>query len=167
MLLSTDVAYDDARDTALAAGVAFRDWGDAVATAEHTVPVSGVHPYEPGAFYRRELHCLRALLDRAGPVEVVIIDGYVDPTPGHAGLGRHLYDALRRAVIVVGVAKRRFEGTAATAVLRGGSTAPLYVTAAGMSQDAAAARIAAMHGPHRIPTLLRRADRLSRGDQPG
>jgi len=37
------------------------------------------------------------------------------------------------------------------------------VTAAGCDPLAAAERIAAMHGPHRIPDLLRQADRLARG----
>jgi len=39
----------------------------------------------------------------------------------------------------------------------------LYVTAAGMRLQEAADRIQRMHGPHRIPTLLKRVDTLARG----
>jgi deoxyribonuclease V len=48
-------------------------------------------------------------------------------------------------------------------VLRGGSARPLYVTAAGLSADEAARRVRDMHGPYRIPTLLKRVDQLCRG----
>jgi deoxyribonuclease V len=39
---------------------------------------------------------------------------------------------------------------------------PLYVTAAGVGVDQAAAWVRSMHGPHRLPTLLKRVDRLCR-----
>ncbi|WP_302117383.1 hypothetical protein [Allorhodopirellula heiligendammensis] len=32
--------------------------------------------------------------------------------------------------------------------------------------DVGAGKIAAMHGPHRFPAILKRFDRLSRGDSP-
>jgi deoxyribonuclease V len=47
-------------------------------------------------------------------------------------------------------------------VERGGSAKPLYVTAAGIAAETAAAHVAAMHGAHRIPTLLKLVDRLVR-----
>lgn len=65
---------------------------------------------------------------------------------------------------VVGVAKTAFKGSSfAVPVLRGSATRPLYVTAAGMDPEMAAGRVRAMHGPHRVPTLLKEVDRLSRG----
>lgn len=48
------------------------------------------------------------------------------------------------------------------AVVRGASTNPLHVTAADLDPAAAAAHILSMHGPHRLPTLLTRVDRLCR-----
>jgi deoxyribonuclease V len=64
---------------------------------------------------------------------------------------------------VVGVAKTSFTGSAfAEPVLRGGSARPHSVTAAGAAARAAAGWIRSMHGAHRIPTLLKRADRLCR-----
>jgi deoxyribonuclease V len=66
---------------------------------------------------------------------------------------------------VVGVAKTAFQGsTFATPVTRGTSARPVFVTARGMDVAEAARLVAAMHGPHRIPTLLGRVDRLARGD---
>jgi deoxyribonuclease V len=77
-------------------------------------------------------------------------------------LGWHLFDALESKIPVIGVAKSRFEGAPAHEVYRGASRRPLYVTAAGMTLAKAAANIQAMHGAHRIPTLLQRVDRLAR-----
>ena len=48
-------------------------------------------------------------------------------------------------------------------VLRGDSSRPLFVTAAGMNPHGAAELVRGMHGPHRVPTLLKRADQLARG----
>ena len=43
---------------------------------------------------------------------------------------------------------------------RRGSRKPLYVSAVGCRLQDAADRVLRMHGPHRIPTLVRRADQL-------
>lgn len=67
------------------------------------------------------------------------------------------------AVQVIGVAKSEFAGTPEDGrVFRGRSRLPLFVTAIGVPLDLAKTRIAAMHGPHRIPTLLRMVDRVGR-----
>jgi deoxyribonuclease V len=47
-------------------------------------------------------------------------------------------------------------------VLRGASTKPLLITAAGMPEAQAAEHVREMHGAFRIPTLLRRVDQLCR-----
>ena len=39
---------------------------------------------------------------------------------------------------------------------------PLLVSAVGMPIEEAVAGVKRMHGPHRVPTLLKRVDRLSR-----
>jgi deoxyribonuclease V len=164
MLACVDVDYRD--EGAVAACVLFRDWADEAPAAERVERIARVEPYRPGQFYRRELPCLLAVL---GPVaeglEAVVIDGYVWLRDESApGLGGHLYEALGRAVPVVGVAKTRFRSAeVARPVLRGGSGRPLYVTAAGVSADEAARHVRAMHGPYRIPTLLKRVDQLCRG----
>lgn len=163
MLAVLDVCYGPRG--AAAACVLFEHWTAAAHAGEHVVLVDHVAPYEPGAFYRRELPCLLAALAPVGvPLEAVVIDGYVWlSADGRAGLGAHLFEALGRATPVVGVAKTSFSGSAfAEPVLRGDSARPLYVTAADLDAATAARRVRDMHGPHRIPTLLKRADRLCR-----
>jgi deoxyribonuclease V len=127
-------------------------------------PVVGVHAYQPGQFFRRELPCLLAVLRELPPVAVVVVDGYVwlDGV-SVAGLGAHLYQALAGKVAVVGVAKTKFGGPGgAVEVVRGRSTRPLFITAVGMDAQRAAEHVRSMHGPDRIPTLLKRVDSLAR-----
>ncbi len=162
MIACLDVDYREA--AAFAAGLAFHDWADATPAIEKVVPVVGVHPYQPGQFFRRELPCLLAVLRELPPVAVVIVDGYVwlDGV-SVAGLGAHLYQALARKVAVIGVAKTRFAGAgAAEEVFRGRSSRPLFITAAGMDAQRAAKQVRSMHGPNRIPTLLKHVDSLAR-----
>ena len=74
---------------------------------------------------------------------------------------------MQDRVPVIGVAKTSFRGSGfAQAVLRGTSQRPLYVTAAGMKPEIAAAHVLSMHGEYRIPTLLKRADQLCRSKPP-
>jgi len=148
-----------------AAGVLFQHWTDEVAAAELT----HVHPeppanYEPGHFYLRELpHLLRLLALLPARPSLILVDGFVFLEDERPGLGAHLYSALGEHVPVIGVAKRPYRrATSAVPVLRGQSQVPLWVSAAGTPLDRAAAALASMHGDHRIPTLLRRVDRLAR-----
>ena len=161
MIAALDVAYGP-RGAATAC-VLFQAFADARPASSHVTHLAQVEPYEPGSFYKRELPCLLAAL-AAAPVapSIVIVDGYVwlsaDRRPG---LGARLHEALGGHVVVVGVAKTGFAGSAfAEAVLRGTSAKPLYVTAAGAEASVAAGWIRSMHGPHRLPTLLQRADRM-------
>lgn len=163
MHYALDVDYRD-DGSARAALVGFRAWDDAGAAHESVARVARVEPYEPGAFYRRELPCLLAALrDAPSPPTCVVVDGHAwlraldDP-----GLGARLWEALGRAVPVVGVAKQAFQDGVAVPVLRGGSEKPLWVTAAGMDARDACRCVAVMHGAHRLPTLLKRADRACR-----
>jgi deoxyribonuclease V len=161
MLACLDVAYRGM--VACAAAVTFRDWADGTAAGESVVLVQGAQPYEPGEFFRRELPCLLAVLRTLPPLEAVLIDGYVWDGAGRPGLGAHLFHALDTKVPVIGVAKSKFQGAGrAWEVFRGRSKRPLFVTAAGMPEDVAAERVRSMHGNGRIPTLLARADSLSR-----
>ncbi|MGY2894313.1 endonuclease V [Deinococcus sp. UYEF24] len=174
MIVCTDVDYrtgpgDGAGDSASAAALLFTDWGAAAPVSEWVERVDGVEPYLPGEFFRRELPCLLAVLNRTeqlaeGRLSAVVIDGYVTlDAAGTPGLGAHLYQALGGEVAVIGVAKTAYRGSAhAEAVCRGGSLSPLYVTAAGMDVNEAARAVQSMAGPHRLPTLLKRVDQLCR-----
>lgn len=74
---------------------------------------------------------------------------------------------------MIGVAKNRFRsyvsGTASNLafqsieLLRGDSTRALFVTAIGISPKDAAEHVRSMHGPNRLPTLLKRVDRPTKG----
>lgn len=165
MIACTDVFYIDGTDEANAACLLFEDWSSQRAKRAITARIHGVLPYEPGAFYKRELPCLLEVIRQSpDPIDTVVIDGFVwlsaDSKPG---LGAHLFEALGRSVIVVGVAKTSFMGSDfAVEVLRGESKTPLYVTAAGVDAPTAAAWIRKMAGPFRLPKLLKEVDTLCR-----
>ncbi|MDQ7785335.1 MAG: endonuclease V [Desulfomonilaceae bacterium] len=163
MIAAADCHYGT--HAAMAGIVLFEDWISDRATRELVESCAEFEEYQPGSFYKREAPCLLQLLGRVrGCFDVLIIDGYVWLGPDNKpGLGAHLYNALDESVPVIGVAKRAFRGASnAERVFRGNSRRPLYVTAAGMSSEHAAANVSRMHGPFRIPTILRRVDRLCR-----
>ncbi|HVN76460.1 MAG TPA: endonuclease V [Thermoanaerobaculaceae bacterium] len=165
MIACLDAAYS--RDAAAAACVLARAWTDAGPVLEVVRRVPAAAPYEPGRFYLRELPCLLAVLGDLAPApRVIVVDGYVWLAGSRPGLGARLRNALGGTVTVVGVAKTPFRGAPAVPVLRGSSRSPLYVSAVGMAAEEAAAHVREMHGRFRIPTLLARADRLSRRERP-
>lgn len=92
-----------------------------------------------------------------------MIDGYCHPSKEErAGLGAHLAEDLPGEPVVVGVAKNWLQRSDhAVEVFRGDSERPLFVTAIGLEYEVAASRIGSMHGPFRVPTLLKEVDRLS------
>ena len=169
MILSTDVFYSDG--PAIAAGILHSDWTTDRVERVIVKRIDTVAPYEPGAFYKRELPCLQCVLEDVDyPLEAVVVDGFVALGPDQMpGLGRHLFDSIGRVTPVIGVAKTEFSGTPEECRLyRGRSRQPLYVTAAGMALVEAKVRIASMHGDYRIPTLLKMVDRVCRdGAAPG
>jgi deoxyribonuclease V len=159
-----DVHYEGAG--ARAACVVARAWDDAVGCEERVAAIAEVSPYRSGAFFERELPCLVRVLSLVRTaLGAVVVDGYVElDENGAPGLGGHLHEHLGRSIPVIGVAKTAFRGSAfARKVLRGTSQNPLFVTARGMAVDDAALLVGQMHGAHRIPTLVTRADHLARG----
>lgn len=172
MKIAFDVQYDDDRGTAQVAAIVFRDWGDATSVAEYVRTVDNVIPYMSGRFFERELPLLLTIYDeacrdprsRGTMIDTAIVDAYVWLGHDRPGLGKHLHDAIGLAV--VGVAKNPFRDAedVAVPVLRGTtSSRPLYVTSIGIDVQEAAGHVAAMHGNHRVPTLLKRVDHLARG----
>jgi deoxyribonuclease V len=150
---------------AVAAGLWFRGWAADEPEHQAVAVCADAAGYEPGAFYRRELPALLAVLGRGPRPDVVIVDGYVWLADRAAGLGARLHAEV--GGVVVGVAKTRYAGaTAAVEVCRGGSRSPLFVSAVGVSAAEAATKVAAMHGPYRVPTLLKRVDALARSAVP-
>jgi len=161
-----DVGYRG--DAARAACVLAQSWESEVPRASWVHDMQGVEPYQPGQFFRRELPGLLAVLRRLPALpDVAVVDGYVWlSAQGRPGLGAHLYQALGCCVPVIGIAKSAFKGAAAGAlvapVLRGHARRPLLVTSAGMELPAARQAVLQMAGEHRIPEMMKLADRLSR-----
>ena len=163
MILAVDVDYRN--DKAIAAGVLFKNWEDREPVQELIAEILTVAEYEPGQFYKRELPCVLALLQQLEQLpEFIVIDGYVYLDGNlKPGFGRHLHDALEGKSVIIGMAKSRFKDTPAeTEIFRGGSKRALYVTAIGIDETKAKGFIMQMHGAHRIPTILKRVDQLSK-----
>jgi deoxyribonuclease V len=165
MIACVDVHYRDTQ--AVAAGIAFRGWLDETVVEERVMTISGIKPYKSGQFFERELPCLLAVLEKLPSMEIVLIDGYVWLEKNRPGLGAHLYTSLDGRIPIIGVAKTRYFGAEnVQEIVRGKSNRPLYISAAGLSVNEAAEHVRSMHGPYRIPTLLKRVDRLSRSKSP-
>lgn len=163
-----DVYYG--KNTAKTVGILFKDWLDTKPSYIYSKSISGMEPYEPGAFYKRELPCIIGILEEIdlSDLEVLIIDGYVylddQNTPG---LGAHVFNYLKEAIPVIGVAKTKFNNNTKNVleVTRGQSNRPLYITAIGMPVERAAACIKNMAGAFRIPSLLKQLDQISKEDK--
>lgn len=163
MKAALDVHYDG--QGAAASCVVFESWEDSSPAEVHRAVIPEAAGYRPGRFYERELPGLLAVLAEAGrEFESIVIDGYVHIRAGEGkGLGQHLWEALGREIEVIGVAKNPLRLADRFApVLRGRSAKPLFVSAAGCSLAAARRAVLSMHGPYRIPTLLRLADQYAR-----
>lgn len=164
MILAIDVYYQE--QGAKAVGVLF-DWEDASPRQTVIELMHDVAEYVPGEFYKRELPCIEALLNKIGAdfLDVVIVDGhiYVDNN-GTYGLGGKTFELLGKRIPVIGVAKTGFHTNKETVieVFRGESKNPLYVSAIGMDTALAAARIQAMHGSYRIPDILKKLDMVTK-----
>lgn len=165
MKLVMAVQVDAATGEVVAGAVGFDDWAAAEPLGEWTSRLAGTEAPVRGQPDGRPLAGLLHLLQqhRLAP-ELVVLDGPVhadaQDTPA---LGRRLHEALGAAVPVVGVA-RSGAGRWPTSfeVHREEEAAPLWVTCAGLDLGAAKVRVRMMHGRKRVPTLLKRAARLTR-----
>lgn len=162
LFVAVDVHYLDGGMARAAAVAACERTFSRVAWTQAVVVPAGA-AYVPGELYRRELPPLRAVIPADGRVSLIVVDGYVDLDPGgRPGLGARVHAEF--GVPVIGVAKTAFlSASHAAGVLRGGSSRPLYVTAAGMTVAEAASVVSEMAGRFRLPDALKLADRLARG----
>lgn len=169
MLACVDVDYQGEQGPAIASCVVYDHWDSSESHEECVVILPRVAPYRPGRFYERELPCILKVLEEVrAQVGVIVVDGYVWlDEQGTPGLGARLHRALRGRTAVIGVAKNPFgvyQGQ--RRVVRGESQKPLFITGMGIDVDVAARCVQRMHGAHRVPTLLRRADQLCRTKPP-
>ncbi len=151
------------------AAVAFDAWESA--EADRTYTTRAPLPQEPAPRGAPDLRALPTLLQllhqHALAPEVIVIDGFVDLDPAgtQPGFGRALFDALQGRAAVVGLSKSAMKPATPEQfeVHREDETPPLVVTTAGLDLGAAKARVRAMHGRKRVPTLVKLAARLAKG----
>lgn len=150
---------------AQAAAVAFDAWDASEATKTYLSHIAHVEKPERGELDLRELPCVMQLLrEHKLEPELILIDGFVhldgDETPG---LGQHLFQALGGTTPIVGVSKTSRPGLSTQfEVMREEETKPLIVTCVGLDIGAAKARLRAMHGRKRVPTLMKLVARLAK-----
>jgi deoxyribonuclease V len=163
MKLAVDVHFGDG---AVTAAVAFDEWDSPEPSRTYTSRIAHIEKAARGELDLRELPCLLQLLrEHALEPDVMVIDGFVHldakETPG---LGRHLYHALGGRTAIIGVSKTSMPGISAQfEVSREEETRPLVVTCVGIDLGAAKARLRAMHGKRRLPTLLKLVARIAKG----
>lgn len=164
MIVAVDVDYRD--DSATVALVGWRAWPDEHATLEIIDRTSRAPAaYEPGRFFEREMPYVLGILARVTEtIDALVVDSYAWLGVDRPGLGARLHDELH--IPVIGVAKTSFLGAPCIHITRGASANPLYITAAGIDPATAAEHVRSMHGPFRIPALLKHCDALCR-DRPG
>ena len=163
MIACFDVQYSE--NLASVAAVVFKDWADENPLATYSTFVEGIDDYQSGAFYKRELPCLRKVIDLIKePISTMVVDGHVYLSDQKKpGLGAYLYKELSEGIPVIGVGKNSFKDlTICKEVFRGESQKPLYVSSVGISVEEAAKSIESMHGDFRFPTLLKLVDSLAR-----
>jgi len=166
MLLALDVHYKETY--AKSVGVLFNTTDH---TSKNTIVevINEVEEYVPGQFYKRELPCLLKVIEKVdlSAIDAIIVDGHVYVDNDYSlGLGGYLYEALNKQIPIIGVAKRSFYTTEKVSkeVSKGQSKNPLYVSAIGMDLKNAIAIVSRLHGEHRIPTLLKLLDNVTKSE---
>ncbi len=168
MILVVDVQYAPQDEWARVGVVLFEGWDALEAVTDFVTMIGEVLPYESGAFFKRELPCIVPAINHAlslHPIETIVIDGFIDLGSNKPGLGRYLHDQLGKKIDIVGVAKNCYKGAPATAITRGQSGNPLWISSTA-DHSKAAEHVADMAGDSRIPFLLKRADSLARAIVP-
>ncbi|MGM9479050.1 endonuclease V [Pedobacter sp. GSP4] len=165
MILAFDTFYFE--DKAQTICLSFAEWKSERETAIYSDIVFGIEDYISGEFYKRELPCILNLITKIDltHVEFIIVDGFVYlDDDKRLGLGGHLYEKLGQKIPVIGVAKSDFVAIRnnKSAVLRGESKKPLFLTSIGIDLQEASSFIKEMHGEFRIPKLLKDLDILTK-----
>ncbi len=166
MLLALDVHYKE--NYAKSVGVIFNTTDDTPVQSLVEI-INEVEDYVPGQFFKRELPCLLKVIETVdlSTIEAIIVDGHVYVDNDYKlGLGGYLYEALNKQIPVIGVAKRSFHNTEEVSkeVFKGQSKNPLYVSAIGMDLQKAVTIVSQLHGDHRIPTLLKLLDNITKSE---
>lgn len=150
-----------------AAACAFEEWSAAEPEKVYVTRLDPLPVPARGTPDERDAQAVTALVNQHHLVpELVVMDGLVhldvSETPGPLA---RVHAALGGGVPVVGVSRAAFKAGPAPSheVEREDEAPPVLVTAAGLDLGAAKARVRAMHGRKRVPTLLKRVARLAKG----
>lgn len=161
MILALDAYYYN--EKAKVTGICFEEFHSDTENSIASITLDCTNEYVSGEFYKKELPCLLEMISRydLSSLKYIIVDGYVYlDDSGKKGLGHYLYDQLEIKVPVIGIAKNSFYQNKkhVTAVFRGKSQKPLYVTAIGADAAEISPLIQQMAGEYRIPSLLKKLD---------
>lgn len=184
MILAIDVFYhpSDSWKSYTVSGIKFKSWEskepeEIIKFTKAKSKDCELSPYISGKFKDRELPCILELLkyEDLKCIDTIIIDGYVilvnDKLESIDTLGTSLYNHLCSSgnghISIVGIAKKKFKDesmmTECIPVLRGDAINPIFVTAAGwISSSFAADKINSMYGDHRLPELIKLADKCTK-----
>lgn len=100
-----------------------------------------------------------------GEYDLIALDGFASFDSPHVSLGEHLYKLLESRTPVIGIAKsfNRLAIGKAQKLFRGESNSPVYITAMGLDVEMASEYVRLLHGPFRIPSVIKDTDQLSKG----
>lgn len=103
MIYIFDVHYES--DHAFAAYLKLESWHTNHILSFRRERIENIAPYESGAFYKRELPLITALLNGVSLHSAyLIIDGYVHLGENRPGLGYYLFQHFDGKVPVIGIA---------------------------------------------------------------
>lgn len=165
MIFALDTYYFDNKAKTVALG--FSDWSNSIEKENYSEILENIEEYKSGEFYKRELPCILSLISKIDlkKIEFIIVDGYVFVDDNSKlGLGGFLYEELNKKIPIIGVAKTDFISLTKNKIslLRGKSKNPLFISSIGVELNEAVKRIKQMNGENRIPTLLKRLDKLTK-----
>ena len=105
-----DVYYYE--EYAKASGIVFQKDQEEKVIAEYNELIYNISEYIPGQFYKRELPCLLALLEKVKEnIDFIIVDSFVWLDDSKKGLGGYLHEAMECRTPVIGVAKTFYAGS--------------------------------------------------------
>lgn len=163
-ILAVNINFQDRED--IVSGVSFTQWNSGRAENVFLSKVENTEDYLSGEIFARELKIVNTLLSqtKAQP-DYILLDGLVySDGKAEPGFGKRLYDELGGNVVIIGVVKKQIQGLPdECGVCRGESKTPLFVTAVGIDLEAAKELLLSMHGKFRVPSILKLAEKKSRG----
>ena len=164
MIAAIDIHY---KETYAKAVCVVFNWEDETPQHIYTDIITEVEPYISGEFYKRELPCILKVLQQVdlSSLEAIIVDGHVFVHNDQKyGLGGYVWEALHKKIPIIGIAKKSFIHTekVATPIKRGTSESPLFVSCIGIDKETVLNKVKLLHGPHRMPTILKLVDSVSR-----